>query len=539
MQQHNLLEFRDLKIGVRQRGRGGEDHWHAIVHGVSASLEKGKVLGLIGESGAGKSTIGLSSLGYGRGEIEITGGEVILNGRDILKGGRGTLNGLRGREVCYVAQSAAAAFNPAKKLIDQTIEATLEHGLMSRAKAVKRAKTLYAALSLPNPETIGERYPHQVSGGQLQRAMTAMALCPGPDLVVFDEPTTALDVTTQLDVLAAIKRAIQEAGVAAIYITHDLAVVAQLADDIMVLKDGRTVEYGKTRQIIEAPHEDYTKALLSVRSIKHEEAVPSQDNVLEVHGVTAAYGRSFTVLDDVSVGVARGQTLAVVGESGSGKSTLARAITGLLPPIEGKVVFEGRTLSPNLARRSKEDRRRIQMIYQMAETAMNPRQNVATIIGRPLKFYHGLTGKALADGVAELLEKIALPADFAYRLPGELSGGQRQRICIARALAAEPDVMICDEVTSALDPLVADGILRLLLDIQAREKLAMIFITHDLATVESIADSVAVMHLGRVLRYGPKSRAIRPPFDPYTEKLIASVPPMEVGWLDKKTAQFE
>ncbi|MEM6636550.1 MAG: ABC transporter ATP-binding protein [Pseudomonadota bacterium] len=529
MPQDNLLEFRNLKIGVRQTGR---TETVTLVRGVSATLEKGKVLGLIGESGAGKSTIGLSALGYGRGEVEITGGEVILNGHNILAGGKRALNKLRGRTVCYVAQSAAAGFNPSQRLIDQTIEATLEHGLMSRKDAVARARALYADLSLPEPDTIGERYPHQVSGGQLQRVMTAMALCPGPDLVVFDEPTTALDVTTQLDVLAAMKHAIREAGVAAIYITHDLAVVAQMADDIMVLKDGITVEYGPTRQIIEVPNEDYTKALLSVRSVKHEEQMPKDYPILDVRGVTAAYGRGLKVLDDVSMGVARGQTLAVVGESGSGKSTLARAITGLLPPMSGDVSFEGRALSPDLARRSKEDRRRIQMIYQMAETAMNPRQSVATIIGRPLQFYHGLSGKALIEGVQDLLHKIALPPDFASRTPGELSGGQRQRICIARALAADPDVMICDEVTSALDPLVADGILRLLLDIQAREDLAMIFITHDLATVESIADSVAVMHRGRVLRYGPKSQAIRPPFDPYTEKLIASVPQMDLGWLD-------
>lgn len=536
MQQDNLLEFRNLKIGIRQRTRNGNEVWKTIVHGVSATLERGRVLGLIGESGAGKSTIGLSALGYGRGDIEITGGEIILNGRDILKGGLAGLKNIRGREVCYVAQSAAAGFNPAQKLIDQTIEATLEHGLMSRSEAVARAEELYDALSLPNPKTIGNRYPHQVSGGQLQRVMTAMALCPGPDLVVFDEPTTALDVTTQLDVLAAMKNAIREAGVAAIYITHDLAVVAQMADDIMVLKDGETVEFGSSQQIIEAPREDYTKALLSVRSISNPEAAPVPEVVLDVRNVTAAYGNRLTVLDDVSVGVSRGQTLAVVGESGSGKSTLARAIAGLLPPKQGEIFFDGRPLSRGLAKRSKDERRRIQMIYQMAETAMNPRQDVATIVGRPLSFYHGLTGRALTKGIAELLEKIALPADFANRFPGELSGGQRQRICIARALAAQPDVMICDEVTSALDPLVADEILRLLLDIQARERLSMVFITHDLATVESIADTVAVMYKGKVLRQGPKSKALSEPFDPYTAKLIASVPQMKIGWLDAKLA---
>ena len=532
-----LLDIRNLKIEATVYPPGEDPRRVTIVHGVSLTLQKGKVLGLIGESGAGKSTIGLSSMAYGRGGVRITGGEVILNGRDILKGGKNGISALRGKEVCYVAQSAAAAFNPAHKLMDQVVEAALEHGTGKRAELEKRAIGLFKKLSLPNPETIGDRYPHQVSGGQLQRVMTAMALCSEPDLIVFDEPTTALDVTTQIDVLAAIKDAIRDTGVAALYITHDLAVVAQVSDEIMVLRHGKLVEWGGTRQIIKEPRQEYTNQLVSVHHIEHTEKVPGPKPVLSVKNVTAAYsGGLVKVLKNVSVDIHPGQTLAVVGESGSGKSTLARAITGLLPPEQGSVSFAGRTLSNALKDRTKDDLRELQMIYQMADVAMNPRQTVGTIIGRPLEFYFGLRGRERDARIAELLEKIEMGKGFIDRYPAELSGGQKQRVCIARALAAKPKMIICDEVTSALDPLVAAGILKLLLDLQAEEDVAYMFITHDLATVKSIADSIAVMYRGEVVRYGPKSQVLTPPFDAYTDLLLSSVPEMEIGWLEKAIA---
>lgn len=528
-----LLSVRGLKIGATVYPPDEKPHDIEIVKGVSFDLEKGQVMGLIGESGAGKSTIGLSAMGYGRGGVRITGGEVFVNGRDILKGGMRGLRTLRGAEVTYVAQSAAAAFNPAKKLMEQITESTLHHGRFSKAEAEERARGLFEKLGLPDPQNFGERYPHQVSGGQLQRAMTALALCPQPDLVVFDEPTTALDVTTQIDVLAAIKEAIQDTGVAALYITHDLAVVAQVSDRIMVLRHGETVEVGDTDQIINSPREDYTRALVSVRSIDHAEKAPGTAPVLKVENVTARYsGLAFDVLKNINVELHPGQTLAVVGESGSGKSTLARAITGLLPPSKGQVVFGDRTLSAALKQRTKEDRRELQMIYQMADVAMNPRQTVGTIIGRPLEFYFGLSGAEKQKRVVELLEEIEMGDGFIDRYPAELSGGQKQRVCIARALAAKPKLIICDEVTSALDPLVADGILKLLLELQKVEGVAYLFITHDLATVKAIADSIAVMYQGEVVRYGPKSEVLSPPFDDYTDLLLSSVPEMKLGWLE-------
>lgn len=529
----DLLSVRNLKIEATSYPPGEAPKRVTIVDGVSFDLQKGRVLGLIGESGAGKSTIGLSALAYGRGGAEITGGEVLLDGENILALGRNGIRQIRGVRVCYVAQSAAAAFNPAHRLGDQVIEASVKHGLMSKQEARKRALYLFQVLGLPHPESFGERFPHQVSGGQLQRAMTAMALCSNPELIVFDEPTTALDVTTQIDVLAAIKHAIEETHTAALYITHDLAVVAQISDDIMVLRHGKTVEYGSVQQIIEAPQEDYTRALVNVRQTLRDEAVDQSDALLKIENISAEYSNGFKVLNDVSLHVPKGQTLAIVGESGSGKSTLARVVTGLLSPTSGTISFAGKPLTPDVRHRPRDDLRRIQLIYQMADTAMNPRQTVRDIIGRPLTFYYGLRGAAKTDRVKELLDQIEMGNGFLNRYPAELSGGQKQRVAIARALAAKPELILCDEPTSALDPLVAEGILKLLLRLQEEEKLSYIFITHDIAIVRAIADSVAVMHRGRLVRFGPKSKALSPPFDDYTDLLLKSVPEMEIGWLEK------
>ncbi|SES25191.1 ABC transporter ATP-binding protein [Rhizobium sp. NFR03] len=519
-----LLNVTDLEIKA-----GAE----TIVHTVSFALEKGRVLGLIGESGAGKSTIGLASLGHVRQGLRITGGRAELNGRDILKPMQRDSLHLPGASVTYVAQSAAAAFNPAHRLIDQVIEATLWHRLMPRAEAVERAISLFALLGLPDPARFGDRYPHQASGGQLQRAMTAMALCPKPELIVFDEPTTALDVTTQIGVLAAIKHAISQTGTAALYISHDLAVVAQVADEILVLRNGRMVERGPVERIFQAPQESYTKRLVSLRRAEKTVQAGGDETLLRVTGITAGYNKGASVLQDVSLDVIRGETLAVVGESGSGKSTLARVLTGLLPAWSGQLVFDGKALAPDLAARDADTRRNIQIVNQIPDLALNPRQTVDAILSRPLAFYFGLKGAALRQRVSLLLDQIELPATLADRYPAELSGGQKQRICIARALAADPKLIICDEPTSALDPLVADGILDLLMRLQREVGTSYLFITHDLAIVRSIADSVVVMLGGAVVRSGRKADVLAPPFDPYTERLIASVPEMRLGWLDE------
>ena len=526
-----LLEIRGLRI----EGQSGDD-WNEIVHGVDLTLRRGEVLGLIGESGAGKSTIGLAAMGFSRDGCRITAGEILFDGIDLTSSSREQRRKLRGARIAYVAQSAAAAFNPAHRLIDQFAEGPVQHGIESRSVAEKDAVELYETLRLPDPEVIGLRYPHQVSGGQLQRAMTAMAMACRPDLIVFDEPTTALDVTTQIEVLAAIKDIVNRFNTAAIYITHDLAVVAQMADRIMVLRYGDLVEEAPTEEMMRNPKEDYTQSLWAVRTFRKQQRSADEvdaEPILKVDKVSAAYG-NVPVLYDVSFDLHPGQTVAVVGESGSGKSTTARVITGLLPPSEGQIIFKGSPLPPDYRRRTKEQLRHVQMIYQMPDTALNPKQRVREIIGRPLQFYLGLRGKAKEARLRELLQLIELdPDQFINRLPGELSGGQKQRICIARALAAEPEVIICDEVTSALDQLVAEGILKLLDRLQRELGLAYMFITHDLATVRAIADEVVVMLQGKVVESGPKDQVFSPPHHEYTELLLSSVPEMEVGWLEK------
>lgn len=526
-----LLQVKDLKI----EAKSGDD-WFEIVHGVSLTLRRGEVMGLIGESGAGKSTIGLAAMGFTRDGCRISGGSIEFDGMELTSTPQDDLRALRGARIAYVAQSAAASFNPSHKLIDQHTEAPIQHGKFTRAESEKDAMELYRRLRLPNPDEIGFRYPHQVSGGQLQRAMTAMAMSCRPDLIVFDEPTTALDVTTQIEVLAAIRDIVEQFDTAALYITHDLAVVAQMADRIKVLLKGDEVEEAETRDMLERPKQDYTKSLWAVRSFETaEKPAPAADEtpLISVRNVDAAYGDT-PVLFDVSFDIYRGRTVAVVGESGSGKSTAARCITGLLPPSSGEIQFNGETLPGDFRQRSREQLRQAQMIYQMADTALNPKKRIGEIIGRPVQFYLGLKGADLKRRVDELLDQIELePSQYYHRYPGELSGGQKQRIGIARALAAEPEFIICDEVTSALDQLVAEGILKLLDKLQTDLNLAYMFITHDLATVRAIADEVVVMRRGKVIEAGPKAEMFRPPHHPYTDLLLSSVPEMDPDWLTK------
>ena len=531
-----LLEVKGLRIeGLSEKG------WQEIVRGVNLQLKRGEILGLIGESGAGKSTIGLAAMGFARDGCRITAGEIIFDGIELSSAPENEKRKLRGTRISYVAQSAAAAFNPAHRLLDQFAEGPVDHGVMPRAKAKEKGRALYRSLDLPDPENIGERWPHQVSGGQLQRMMVAMAMSCGPDLIIFDEPTTALDVTTQIEVLKTIKEIVTDSNVAALYITHDLAVVAQLADQLMVLRYGNLVEVNSTGQILEAPKEDYTRALLDART-RHEKTTTQfkdSSTLLSIDSVTAGYGKGPDVLQEVSVSVERGRTVAVVGESGSGKSTLARVITGLLPPRSGEILFQGELLPHALAQRTKQQLRKAQMIYQLPDVALNPRQRVRDIVGRPLSFYLGLRGKERERRIIELLEQIELSETYINRLPDELSGGEKQRICIARALAAEPELIICDEVTSALDTIVAKAILDLLQRLQYELQLTYLFISHDIDTVASIADRVVVLYAGRVAEQGSKSAVFQPPFHPYTRLLLSSVPEMKLDWLEKTLSTRE
>lgn len=528
-----LLEMRGLRIATDVGSRYSKVKSVEILKGIDLTLNRGEVVGLIGESGAGKSTIGLAAMGYARRGLCLSGGEIILDGQQLRGAPVDILDQLRGRKVAYVAQSAAAAFNPAHRLLSQVLEVTRIHRHIDFQEAGKRAISLFDRMGLPDPANIGKRYPHEVSGGQLQRAMTAMALAGRPDLIVFDEPTTALDVTTQIEVLAIIKEVIEEFGMAALYITHDLGVVAQVSDRIKVLRNGEEVEEQPTANLIRNPRNEYTHKLLNVRSTQApDEPDDTIDCILSVSNIDAGYG-ALKVLDDISIALRRGTNLAIVGESGSGKSTLARVLVGLLPQWKGKVEFEGQTLPPALKNRNFVLRKKIQLIYQLADVAMNPRQTVGEIIGRPAQVFAGMSHAQSVERALELLAMVDMPPEMIDRYPNQLSGGQKQRVCIARALAAEPELVICDEVTSALDPLVADSIVELLLRLQADLGISYIFITHDMAMVRAIANDVVVMKNGQVVEQGRKTQIFEPPFADYTHLLISSTPEMRVGWLEE------
>ena len=525
---HYILQIKGLRL---EAVRGGA----AIVDSVDITLRAGEVLGLIGESGAGKSSIGLAAMAYARAGVHIAGGSIEIDGIDIRKLDANGRRGVRGRRIAYVAQSASAAFNPSHTIMDQVCEAPMIHGLMSREEAESWARHLFKSLDLPEPETFGARYPHQASGGQLQRAMAAMAMSCRPDILVLDEPTTALDVTTQIEVLILLKSLIREYKTAALYITHDLAVVAQVADRIKVLRHGKEVEEGTVDGVLMAPTQEYSAKLVAVRgAAAHERAAQSSvkpDAILKIEHVDASYG-SFKVVKDVSLDVRKGETVAVVGESGSGKSTLARIITGLLPATAGSILFKGQRLPNKLAARNKELKRTIQLVYQIPDVALNPRQSLRETIGRPVGFYFGLDSVAREKRTRELLDLVELPQSFMTRRPGELSGGQKQRVCIARALAANPDLIILDEPTSALDPLVAEEILKLLRRLQAEFGLSYVLITHDLDVVHRIAHRTAVMLKGSFVAFDDTARIFEGPYHPYTEKLITAVPVMRSDWLD-------
>lgn len=534
----NLVEIRDLKVeATTDTGRRVE-----IIKGVSLDVAEGEIVALIGESGSGKTTIALTLMGYARPGCRISGGSVLVAGNDLVTLTEKQRAKVRGTEVTYVPQSAAAAFNPAATIMDQVIEVTRIHGLMAAAEARARAVELFRALSLPEPETIGSRYPHQVSGGQLQRLSAAMALIGDPKLVIFDEPTTALDVTTQIEVLRAFKSVMKKGGIAGVYVSHDLAVVAQIADHIVVLKGGEVQEVGTTEEILSNAKHPYTRELLSAFEPKPREAADAAERapapLLKIENLVAGYGASKTdglplvrAVEDVSLKVEKGRNLGIIGESGCGKSTLARAIAGILPAAVGKIVFDGKELGRSARERTRDQLREMQIVFQYADTALNPAKSVEDILDRPLVFYHGMNARARSLRIDELLDMVRLPRNLRHRRPGELSGGQKQRVNFARALAADPKLILCDEITSALDTVVAAAVIELLKELQRELGLSYIFISHDLSVVEAICDEIVVMYGGKKVEDITPAK-INAPHHPYSQLLFSSVPKLDPSWLD-------
>ena len=531
-----LLRVQNLSVCVKDK----KDNDHKIVDNITFDINPGQVIALIGESGSGKTTISLSCMGYARPGCFITDGLVELGDENVLNKSLKELQTLRGKEITYVAQSAAASFNGAMTINSQVTEIPIITKSMSRDEALKKAEKLYKALELPNPSSIGSRYPHQVSGGQLQRLMAAMAMISDPKLLILDEPTTALDVTTQIEVLHSFKKLIKENNTAAIYVTHDLSLVAQIADHILVLKDGKQIEYGTTDQIINNPKEDYTKALIDAAHVMPDEINSPLLNVLktppllEVKDVTAGYGKNQEIIavEDINLVIEPGETVGVIGESGSGKTTLGRLISGLMAPTTGEIFLSGQLLKNSVSRRSRHELRDIQFAFQMADVALNPRQKIGKILGRPMQFYRNISNKEMEYEVEKLLARVELPIEFFRRFPTELSGGQRQRINLARALAAEPKLIICDEITSALDTIVAQQILDLLDSLQDELGLSYLFITHNIATVAQISKKIAVMRSGQIIQQGYVEEVLTPPCHEYTQLLLNSVPEMRTDWLD-------
>ena len=592
--------------------RDGED-WLEALREVSLEVAEGEVFGLVGESGCGKSTLALTLLGYRHPRAKVAGGEVRVEGRNLLGLPREALAALRGRRISFVPQNPTTALNPARRIGDLMVELLMSHGVAaSRGAARRRARELFERVGLPEPEHMLKRYPHQLSGGQQQRVCIAMALGSDPALVVLDEPTTGLDVTTQEQIIELLATLRLRLRMTMVYVTHDLAVLARIADRVGVMYAGRMVEVAPVDTLFGEPRHPYTRGLIaSVPRLDEAESVPfaaplrgllrrgelgsgcafarrcdyaepacevrapslepvdkghdvacfrwrqidpaprmadgkgreairepAARPVLELDDVSVAYGPAPTelagrlrraappVVHEVSLRIPEGETFALVGESGSGKSTIARAVSGLLVPRAGRILFRGEPAPGRVAARSQELRRLIQYVFQNPDASLNPRMRIRNILARPLKLLGNVAASELDQRVATALDDVRLDLDYADRFPDQLSGGERQRIAIARALVVDPALLLCDEVLSALDVSVQASILDLLRRLRARHRVSMLFISHDLAVVRTLADRIGVMYRGRLLETGTNDEVFAPPHHPYTRLLLHAVPGM-------------
>ncbi|MFQ6485380.1 dipeptide ABC transporter ATP-binding protein [Brachybacterium epidermidis] len=525
-----VLDVRDLKVSIGQR---------TIVEDISFSVQKGQTVGLVGESGSGKSMTVLAATGLMDAPASSAIGSSVLAGeRELIGATPAQLRKVHGSRIGFVFQDPSTSLNPLLTIQRQITESLEAHGRGTPKETRRRALELLEAVGLPDPEDRLHSFPHQLSGGQRQRVMIAIALACEPELLIADEPTTALDVTTERQIIELVWDLQERLGSAVIWISHDLGVIGQVADDVTVLRHGHIVEQAPVQDIFARPREAYTRELLDARPLIGVAAPPTppgespmlldvQDLDVKFQVRTPTGSRTIHAVDDVSFQVRKGHTLGIVGESGSGKSTIANALTGLVEPEAGTATLTGTDLF-QLSRRERRDvRRRLAMVFQDPFSSLNPRTEIGTSIAEPLKV-HGLGGtdKGSRKGrVQELLDLVHLPRDFASRFPHELSGGQRQRVSIARALALEPDVIILDEATSALDVSVQAKVLDLLRELQGELGLTYLFIAHDLAVVQQMSHDVLVMQKGRAVEHREARALFADPREDYTKMLLAAIPP--------------
>ena len=525
-----LLRVQGLSIGYRDAlGRLA-----LAADGVSFELAAGEALGIVGESGSGKSTVARALLGYYRGASERAAGEIVFAGRRVSGATPRELAALRGIDVAFVPQNPLSSLTYHIRVGDQLVEILRTRAGLDATAAKARALELFAATRLPQPEEIFRRFPHQLSGGQRQRVVISCALACRPRLLVLDEPTTALDKTTESQVLDLVQDLRSQFGAALVLVTHDLNVVASLCDRVVVMKEGRVVESGPTAATFGHPQTEYTRML--VGSVLHLDGAPERhrapagEPVLEVAAAGHRYRRTSwfqraareerPALADVTLDLRPGEIAGVIGESGSGKSTLGAMIAGLIPPTAGALRFRGGPLGATSAARTRDERRRIQIVFQDPLSSLNPRRTVGAQVARPIEVFFGLPGRAARERAAALLAELGLGAEYLGRFPRQLSGGQQQRVAVARAFAAEPDLIVCDEITSALDATIQGQVLAALVDMQKRRGTAMLLISHDLAVIWSLAQRVLVLRDGVVHDQGETDAVFAEPKSDYTRSLL-------------------
>lgn len=525
-----ILEVQDLSVEFWVDGV-----WYQAVKGLSYSIAPGQTLAIVGESGSGKSSAAMALMGLLPSNARISG-TVKLQGTNVLELTEKQLQAARGRNVAYIFQEPMTALNPVYTVGFQIVETLRRHFDMSPKNARTRAIELLDMVELPNPEQAFDKYPHQLSGGQRQRAMIAQAISCDPELLIADEPTTALDVTVQAEILDLLRNLRNRLNSAILLITHDMGVVADLADNILVMKEGRSVESGSASQVFSSPKADYTQELLkAVPHLGRDESrltstdVKTAEPILRLSNVSIVYPKrgkapAFKAVTGVSLDIHAGEIVGLVGESGSGKTTVGRAAVGLLPISEGEISILGKDISKLNVRDLREMRRHAGIVFQDPGSSLNPRMPIGQSIGEPILLSKGVKGKELDHQVEELLDKVELPRGYRNRYPHELSGGQRQRVGIARALALSPDLLIADEPTSALDVSVQSRFLDLLMQLQGELQFACLFISHDLAVVDILAHRIAVMKNGEIVEVGTRDEILRNPTNEYTKRLLAAVP---------------